>query len=83
MVDTELAQIMQRIVEEVLQVQLQGHEFWDQRIEEVGLSSLAYITILVQIESEFDFEFDEEKLDQQYFKSLRELLVYLSERVNC
>ena len=49
--------------------------------EEIGITSLNYIKILVDIENEFNFEFEDELLDYEYFKNYKSVMDYIENRV--
>ena len=48
-------------------------------LEEIGVSSVDFIKLIVGIENEFDIEFDDEHLSYEKFKTVRDLIDYLDE----
>lgn len=49
--------------------------------ESLGLNSLHYIKIVVDIENEFDIEFDDENLDNNTFKNIEYLSNYVKKLI--
>ncbi len=45
----------------------------------LGVNSLIFIKIVVAIEEEFSFEFDDENLDYNNFKTLNSIVEYIKE----
>jgi len=50
-------------------------------IDDIGLNSLDFLQFIIQLEAAFDIEFDIEKFDLKYFKSLAELQGFIEEIV--
>ncbi|OAB26472.1 hypothetical protein PMSD_25125 [Paenibacillus macquariensis subsp. defensor] len=46
-------------------------------LNEIGMNSISFIKMLVDIETAFDFEFDEEDLISNRFQSINDLISYL------
>lgn len=49
-------------------------------LEELDVDSITFIKIIVAIESEFDFEFDDEKLLFSAFPTIQTMIDYVKER---
>lgn len=49
--------------------------------ESLGLNSLHYLKIVVEIESEFDIELDDENLDNKTFKNIENLYNYVKKLI--
>ncbi|QNU66239.1 hypothetical protein EHE19_015335 [Ruminiclostridium herbifermentans] len=49
---------------------------------QLGMNSLAYIKLAVLIENEFDIEFEDEVLEDNYFSSFSELCTYIEKRMH-
>ncbi|WP_297418081.1 acyl carrier protein [Clostridium sp.] len=49
--------------------------------ESLGLNSLQYLKIVVEIESEFDIELDDENLDNKIFKNIENLSNYVKKLI--
>ena len=54
------------------------HDILELELEEMGLSSIAYIKLLVLLETEFDIEFPDEYLQLYTFKSIQAIIDYIS-----
>jgi acyl carrier protein len=48
---------------------------------ELGLNSVEFIKLIVIIEKEFEFEFDDDRLDYNKFSTLRDLVEYIESRI--
>ncbi|MGE5632414.1 MAG: phosphopantetheine-binding protein [Caulobacteraceae bacterium] len=46
-------------------------------LSQIGISSIDYIKVLVEIEDEFGIEFNDDALNGEYFKTLGELVKYV------
>lgn len=51
------------------------------RIESLGINSISFIKIVVQIETEFGFEFEDDDLNYNVFQTLKDLVVYIKDKV--
>lgn len=49
-------------------------------LSEFGINSVSFIKLIVEIEEEFDFEFDDDKLSHKAFNSLKCLVAYIDEK---
>lgn len=50
-------------------------------LDGLGINSISFIKIIVQIESEFDIEFDENDLNSQRFETLSDIVLYVENRI--
>lgn len=50
-------------------------------LAELGINSISFIKIVVDLETEFDFEFEDEALDYSKFQKLDQLIDYIVEQV--
>lgn len=48
----------------------------------IGLNSVSFIKIIVAIEKEFDIEFEDESLNYNVFKNIKELIIYIENKLN-
>lgn len=46
-------------------------------LDDIGLNSLIFINIVVELENKFNISFDDEKLDYKSFANLDELIRYV------
>ena len=53
----------------------------DITLQEVALDSITFIKMIVALESEFDFEFDDEKLLYTAFNNFQDIINYVCEKV--
>lgn len=51
------------------------------KIESLGINSISFIKIVVQIESEFGFEFEDDDLNYNVFQTLKDLTVYIKDKI--
>ncbi|MRN57064.1 acyl carrier protein [Paenibacillus monticola] len=47
----------------------------------IGLNSMSFIKLIVAIEKKFDFEFEDEDLNYQVFKTLQDVVNYIEKRI--
>lgn len=52
------------------------------RFEEIGVNSLNFIKFIVSIESEFEFEFEDDALNVKNYENIMSLVNYVDKRVN-
>ena len=50
------------------------------KLIELGIDSLRFIRLIVQLEEEFDIEFDDNDLMLENFKDIQMLITYISDR---
>lgn len=46
-------------------------------LEDLGINSLAFIRIIIEIEEKYGFEFDDEDLNYQKFKYVKDVIEYI------
>ena len=51
-------------------------------LQDVGINSLGFIRLVVEIENEFQFQFDDDMLNIELFHSIQELVAYIDGKVN-
>ena len=47
----------------------------------VGLDSISFIRIIVALEEEYDFEFDDEMLDISIYKTIKDFIHYVDKKI--
>ncbi|MDK8191933.1 acyl carrier protein [Paenibacillus sp. UMB7766-LJ446] len=52
----------------------------DTNLIEAGVNSISFIKLVILIENEFDIQFEETKLDLNYFPTIREILEYIEQQ---
>lgn len=53
----------------------------DTELSSIGIDSLTFIKLVVALECEFDFEFDDEKLVIKEFQTIKSLINYTEKKV--
>lgn len=53
----------------------------DTDLSSLGINSVTGLRIFVAIENEFNFEFDDNKLNPETFSSVKQLSIYVQEKV--
>lgn len=48
----------------------------------IGINSIGFVKLIVKIEGEFGFQFDDEYLDYTKFKTVNDLVLYVLEKNN-
>lgn len=77
-VDTRL----RMLIREKFGIDLFGsREIDEQALNEVGMNSITFIEIMVEIENQFGFEFDDDYMDPDKFKTLAELSNYIQDKL--
>ncbi len=78
----QLSEIETTILNEILKnVEVDGEISVDLELEAIGINSISYMTIIVNLEDEFMIEFDDDKLKYDVFKTVRELIDYVDSEV--
>lgn len=54
----------------------------DTSFDSIGLDSLVFIKLVVALEDEHDFEFDDEKLLMEEFPSVKSMLEYVETKID-
>ncbi|UED72193.1 phosphopantetheine-binding protein [Brevibacillus sp. DP1.3A] len=75
---TQLKEILKReleLGEQVDQLQLKDS------LTSIGLSSLSFIKLIVAIENQFNFEFEDEDLNYKVFQTLQDVVNYVEKRI--
>lgn len=53
-----------------------------ERFEDIGVNSLNFMKVIVYIESEFEFEFEDDALNVKNYENAMSLVNYINERIN-
>ncbi|WHX28330.1 phosphopantetheine-binding protein [Brevibacillus agri] len=66
------------------QVQPSGIDFSSQhiRLQDVGINSLGFIRLVVAIENEFGFQFEDDMLNVELFETIQQLIAYIEGKVS-
>ncbi|MEF2965907.1 acyl carrier protein [Paenibacillus sp. M1] len=82
-VEEEIFQKVKKIILARVENQEEFQHFgMDDDFSKLGLSSLSYIKIVVDIENEYGFEFEDEDLDAKRFPDIYSLILYIHTRMN-
>ena len=57
-------------------------DFDDKQLEELGIDSLTFIKVVVELENQFGFEFDDDDLDYKKFPHLDNVCDYINEKIS-
>lgn len=52
----------------------------DSNLNDIGIDSIGFIAMVVEIEERFEFEFDDDKLNNKCFQKVSELISYIEEK---
>ncbi|AWX56418.1 MULTISPECIES: acyl carrier protein [Brevibacillus] len=64
-------------------LQQSGIDFSSQeiRLQDVGINSLGFIRLVVAVENEFGFQFEDDMLNVELFQTIQELITYIEGKV--
>ena len=80
----ELSKIQERAIDVILSnvsEKITGSISLETEFNSVGLDSITFIKTVVALETEFDFEFDDEKLLITEFPTVRSMIEYVESKV--
>lgn len=75
----DVADIILKMVQERLETE-KGVDL-DTKLEEVGVDSLMYVELLVEIEEQFGMEFEDDKVSYKELATVRDIVEYVEERI--
>jgi len=67
------------VITELSQIDFSSNQI---SLQDVGINSLGFIRLVVEIENEFQFQFDDDMLNIELFHSIQELVSYIDGKVN-
>lgn len=76
-IELKVRNILSKVADNQIKINTIGLE--DSLIE-IGINSTGFIKLVVEIESEFGIDFDDEDLNLNCFKNLKELINYVERR---
>jgi acyl carrier protein len=84
MTKEEIKLKLQDIIRKNMQIAESSLEEFDleDQIAAIGINSIGFVRIVVAIETEFDFEFDDDYLDPTIFQSINDIIEYIMVNVN-
>lgn len=62
--------------------QVAGNILPETKLEALSISSVDYIKIIIDIENDFNFEFDDEDLAPGKFQTINSMIDYIEEKIN-
>ncbi|MGX5556805.1 phosphopantetheine-binding protein [Bacillus cereus] len=77
-IETTLKEILKReleLTDQIDQLQLKDS------LASIGLSSVSFIKLVIAIETQFDFEFEDEDLNYKVFQTLQDVVNYVEKRI--
>ncbi len=85
LINDELASIQKKVLEAII-LNLGGKNIdnvsLDTNFNSIGLDSITFIKTVIALESEFDFEFDDEMLLISEFPTVKSMVEYVESKVN-
>lgn len=69
-----------KLAKEVLEKEISAEDN-NKSLVEMGLNSISFINLTIKIETEFGFEFNDDDLDFNRYKTLDTLRTYVEERI--
>jgi acyl carrier protein len=84
MTKEEIKLKLQDIIQKNMQIAGVSLEDFDleDAIAAIGINSIGFVRIVVAIETEFDFEFDDDYLDPTRLQSINDIIEYIMANVN-
>ncbi|EPR10462.1 acyl carrier protein [Ruminiclostridium papyrosolvens] len=82
MTANEVKNRVMKILNERLELNITDDSKFDDFLANVGITSMTFIKLLVEIETEFGIEFETGYLDIKKFESIRTIISYIEELLN-
>jgi acyl carrier protein len=77
----KIKDIIKQIMQEKINIPIDGDSCFQKSLVEIGLNSLLFIKLLVNIEIEINIEFEEEFLNPNFTSNLEQLVNYIDENL--
>lgn len=78
-----IEQKIRQIIKENIEISIPLQDFWmDFEFIDIGINSITFIKIIIDIENEFNIEFSDEDLDYNKFSNLGSLVLYVQNKVS-
>ncbi len=79
---TNIEEIVKKIlIDSLNEFEIEQIDF-EQNFIEQGVNSIAFIRVVIAIEKEFGFEFEDKDLNIENFQNLNKLVNYIADRLN-
>lgn len=70
------------IIEDVIMDKIETSETMDVSFENLGLDSFLFVRVLVEIENEFDIQFESDSFEDGIFENLNSLVFWVQNKIN-
>lgn len=78
----EIEQSLRKIIMELLELTKPIEEIEnDEDLTKLGMNSISTIELVVEVEAKYDFEFNDEDLLVENFKTIERLATYIEKRI--
>lgn len=73
---------LKRVLSQVLESEIPEDVFGNCSFTDMGINSISFIKAIVLIEQEFDIEFEDDKLDFNYYNNINQLVSYVQMQIS-
>ena len=80
--DLPISQIVLTIIKESIENEIIDPIVLEDDLSSIGVNSITFIKIVVDLETEFDFEFDDEMLSYKSFPTTNSLVEYIDSKLS-
>lgn len=80
--DSEVFQMLQKIIMKEIDINKVTEIKKEMILGELGINSISFLKIVVAIETELDFEFDDDDLVTNNFTTIESLATYIKYKIN-
>ena len=80
--DLPISQIVLTIIKESIENEIIDQIVLEDDLSSIGVNSITFIKIVVDLETEFDFEFDDEMLSYKSFPTINSLVEYVDSKLS-
>jgi acyl carrier protein len=80
--DLPISQIVLTIIKESIENEIIDPIVLEDDLSSIGVNSITFIKIVVDLETEFDFEFDDEMLSYKSFPTINSLVEYVDSKLS-
>ena len=80
--DLPISQIVLTIIKESIENEIIDQIVLEDDLSSIGVNFITFIKIVVDLETEFDFEFDDEMLSYKSFPTINSLVEYVDSKLS-
>ncbi len=80
--DLPISQIVLTRIKESIENEIIDQIVLEDDLSSIGVNSITFIKIVVDLETEFDFEFDDEMLSYKSFPTINSLVEYVDSKLS-